>query len=534
MVNKILLILLSIIILGCGKHGRIYTQLIQIDSLLSKELTDSALHEVMRIYPTTLSENELSYYQLLKVQSQYKSYIPINSDSDINLAINYYKGTNDIEKLARAYYYKAGILLDLGNTKQSLICLKEAEKILMGTDYDILHHNIYFMIAVINSRHQEYQLALESSLKALSFSRKLRKKNFICHDYEKISVYYEYIGKKDSALHYINMCIAMIDHIPSKPAINRGGIWGNLGASYMSVDINKAKTFLLKADSIAPQSNVCQCLADIYLQQRDTAKAKEYIIKGISINESPEFKINNIKRLSKLEQETGNYKRANELLQQAQQLKDSLAQKLREDNVKALQLEYDKNTEQRHTATLLIYAIVGIFVVLLLGFAISAILARQSAKAKKKAKAEESHAVELENYAKQIEEQGKQSDKELKAVNRQLAKIKQEVKETGKEQRQQKKILERGHLLYSELISGGNIGQWQRQDFSDFIGYFRLTNSDYAETIAQQYTDLTPTQSILTILEYLGKDDQEIMQILCLTEGALRTQKSRLRQRIIK
>ena len=531
MANKSLFIILSILLLGCGKHKTTYTSLIQIDSLLKEELTDSALHEVMRINPATLSENELAYYQLLKVQSQYKSYIPINSDSVINQVIDYYKGTNDIEKLARAYYYKAGILLDLGKTKQALICLKEAEKILLGTDYDILHHNIYFMIAVINSRHQEYQLALESSLKALSFSSKLGKKDYICHDYEKISVYYEYVGKKDSALHYINMCIAMIDNIPSKPAINRGGIWGNLGASYMSVDINKAKTYLLKADSIAPQSNVCQCLADIYLQQGDTAKAKEYIIKGISINESPEFKINNIKRLSKLEQEIGNYKRANELLQQAQQLKDSLTQKLREDNVKALQLEYDKNSEQKHTDTLLIYAIVGIFFVLLLGFAISVILARQSAKAKEKAKAEERHAVELENYAKQIEEQERLSNKELKTANRQLAKMKQEVKETGKEQRQQKKILERGHLLYSELMAGGNIGQWQRQDVSDFIGYFRLTNSEYAENIDQQYTDLTPTQSILTILEYIGKDDQEIMHILCLTEGALRTQRSRLRQR---
>lgn len=388
------------------------------------------------------------------------------------------------------------------------------------------------MIAVINSIHQEYQLALENSLKALSFSHKLGKKNYICHDYEKISVYYEYLGKKDSALHYINMCIAMIDNIPSKPAINRAGIWGNLGASYMSVDINKAKTYLLKADSIAPQSNVCQCLADIYLQQGDTTKAKEYIIKGISIGESVKFKVNNLKRLSKIEQERGNYKRANELLQQAQQQKDSLTQKLREDNVKVLQLEYDKNSEQKHTATLLIYAIVGIFVVLLLGFIISVILAKQSVNAKKKAKVEENHVVELEKYAKQIEEQGKQSDKELKAVNRQLSKIKQEVKETGKEQRQQKKTLEKGHLLYTELMAGGNIGQWQRQDFSDFIGYYRLANSGYAQYADQRYTALTPTQSILTILEYIGKNDQEIMRILCLTEGALRTQRSRLRQRV--
>lgn len=69
MANKSLFIIFSILLLGCGEHKTPYTSLVQIDTLLSKELTDSALHEVMRINPATLSENELAYYQLLKVQS---------------------------------------------------------------------------------------------------------------------------------------------------------------------------------------------------------------------------------------------------------------------------------------------------------------------------------------------------------------------------------------------------------------------------------------------------------------------------------
>lgn len=530
MANKSLFIILSILLLGCGEHKTTYTSLVQIDSLLSKELTDSALHEVMRIYPTTLSENELSYYQLLKVQSQYKSYIPINSDSDINLAINYYKGTNDIEKLARAYYLKAGILYDAKKGKIAMEYLKDAEDLLKETDEKALLHNILFMISTINYDNHECNLSLEYAKKALQYSMQTRKELHLIYDYERMANAFSCIGQKDSCLYYMKKNLSLIERVNIPPK-HKAGMISNYGMDLIEYDSEQAERVLQKSISIYPLGSTYSALARIQLNKKDTLKAIDLLQKSIENSQEIRIKQANLVRLSKLEQETGNYKRANELLQQAQQLKDSLTQKLREDNVKALQLEYDKNSEQKHTDTLLIYAIVGIFFVLLLGFAISVILARQSAKAKEKAKAEERHAVELENYAKQIEEQERLSNKELKTANRQLAKMKQEVKETGKEQRQQKKILERGHLLYSELMAGGNIGQWQRQDVSDFIGYFRLTNSEYAENIDQQYTDLTPTQSILTILEYIGKDDQEIMHILCLTEGALRTQRSRLRQR---
>lgn len=531
MTNKSLFIILSILLLGCGKHKTTYASLVQIDNLLKKELIDSALHEVMRINPATLSENELAFYQLLKVQSQYRSYIPINSDSVINQVVDFYKGTNDIEKLARSYYLKAGILYDAKKGKMAMEYLKTAEDLLKETDEIALLHNIYFMISTINYDNHECNLSLEYAKKAFQCSMQTNKELHLIYDYERMANAYSCMGQKDSCLYFMKKNLSLIEkvNIPSK---HKAGMISNYGVDLIEYDREKAEEILQKAVLIYPLGSAYSALARIELDKKDTLKAIDLFQKSIENSQEIRIKQANLFRLSKIEQERGNYKRANELLQQAQQQKDSLTQKLREDNVKALQLEYDKNSEQKHTATLLVYAIVGIFVVLLLGFIISVILAKQSVNAKKKAKVEENHVVELEKYAKQIEEQGKQSDKELKAVNRQLSKIKQEVKETGKEQRQQKKTLEKGHLLYTELMAGGNIGQWQRQDFSDFIGYYRLANSDYAQYADQRYTALTPTQSILTILEYIGKNDQEIMRILCLTEGALRTQRSRLRQRV--
>lgn len=531
MANKSLFIILSILLLGCGKHKTTYTSLVQIDNLLKEELIDSALHEVMRINPTTLSENELAYYQLLKVQSQYKSYIPINSDSVINHVIDYYKGTNDIEKLSRSYYLKAGILYDAKKGKIAMEYLKTAEDLLKETDEIALLHNIYFMISTINYDNHECNLSLEYAKKAFQCSMQTRKELHLIYDYERMANAYSCMGQKDSCLYYMKKNLSLIEKVNIPPK-HKAGMISNYGMDLIEYDRKQAEEILQKAVLIYPLGSAYSALARIQLDKKDTLKAIDLLQKSIENSQEIRIKQANLFRLSKIEQERGNYKRANELLQQAQQLKDSLTQKLREDNVKALQLEYDKNTEQKHITTLLIYAIVGIFVVLILGGIISLAFARQSTNAKMKAKAEETHAVEAEQYAKQIEQQEKQNSKELKAVNRQLTKIKQKEKETSKEQRQKRKMLERGHVLYSELMEGGNIGQWKRQDFADFIGYYRLTNSDYTATIDQQYTALTPTQNVLTILEHLGKSDQEIMRILCHTEGALRTQRSRLKQRM--
>ena len=73
--------------------------------------------------------------------------------------------------------------------------------------------------------------------------------------------------------------------------------------------------------------------------------------------------------------------------------------------------------------------------------------------------------------------------------------------------------------------------QWSRQDFEDFIGYYRLTDSRFANATDEEYAELSPSQSVLAILEHTGMDDAGIMRAMNLTNGALRTLRSRLKQR---
>lgn len=528
MKNLYLIFLLSMMLFGCSKHEKNYNRLVEIDSLLLKEMVDSAIFKIKSINPQQLDKQELGYYHLLKTQTQYKAYIPITSDSVINLAIECYKRTNEKEKLARSYYLKAGILYDLKKEKNAMEYLKTAEDLLKGTDENVLLHNIYFMISTINYDYHECRLSLEYAQKAFQCSKHTRKELHLIYDYERMANAYSCIGQKDSCLYYMKKNLSIIEKV-NLPQKHKAGMISNYGMDFIEYDKEQAEEILQRAVSIYPLGSTYSALARIQLERKDTLKAIELFQKSINNSEDYRIKQANLIRLSKIEQETGNYKLAHDLLQKAQNLKDSFALKFREDNVKALQLEYDKNAENAHTSHLLAYAIFGIVVILFLGTVVATIFAKQSAAAKQMVKTEEARATGAEERAIQIE---KQSNRKLKGINRILDSMKQKEKESKKDERQRGRMLEHGHALYTELLAGGNIGRWKRQDFTDFIGYYRMTNGDYAESTDQHYIALTPSQSVLTILEHWGKNDKEIMQVMCLSEGALRTQRSRMKQRL--
>jgi hypothetical protein len=93
------------------------------------------------------------------------------------------------------------------------------------------------------------------------------------------------------------------------------------------------------------------------------------------------------------------------------------------------------------------------------------------------------------------------------------------------------KAMTHGHRLFMELTSGGNIRQWTSADFKDFRIYYDCVDSTFAETIAQNYDQLSPNLYLLSVLEHLGKSDEYIMTTMGLTLGALRTTRSRLNQK---
>ena len=81
--------------------------LINIDTLLTRNLLDSARNELDEISLNRIqSKADSAYYFLLNTETNYRLHGPNPSDSSICYSVNYYESTNNKELLARAYYYK--------------------------------------------------------------------------------------------------------------------------------------------------------------------------------------------------------------------------------------------------------------------------------------------------------------------------------------------------------------------------------------------------------------------------------------------
>ena len=208
-----------------------------------------------------------------------------------------------------------------------------------------------------------------------------------------------------------------------------------------------------------------------------------------------------------------------------------MVKRQQEENVKAVQIEYDRKTEAEQSVIVRRWLWTGIGVVALTGGIVVAILIRRSRREKQQL-AEERQRVE------QLSEEGRKVNKELtKAIGKveQMKRIRHEqdkaISSQQREWQQLGKAMAHGHQLFMELTSGGNIRQWTSVDFKDFRIYYDCVDSTFAETIAQNYDQLSPNLYLLSVLEHLGKSDEYIMTTMGLTLGALRTTRSRLNQK---
>ena len=88
----------------------------------------SALQVLSAIDGATLRDaSDQAYYALLLTQAQYRCYVDIESDSTINVALDYYKRHDgEQEKLTRCYIYKGAVTEVLGDPETAMTYYKQA------------------------------------------------------------------------------------------------------------------------------------------------------------------------------------------------------------------------------------------------------------------------------------------------------------------------------------------------------------------------------------------------------------------------
>ena len=211
----ILTILLLLACTACYRSTRHVTEHLSQAEGLIWAAPDSALHILESISTSRhLTGKEQADYALLLSLAQYRCYIPVSSDSLINLAIEYYKDKNDADKKGAAFYVKGCILEEYTkDIPNALLAYKEAEMCIPDMNEKRYVARIYSSLGYVNKKSFHFEPAKEYYQKALQANIDGKDTVAYASNLLNLSTLYYTLHQADSANRCINTLIDIADSL---------------------------------------------------------------------------------------------------------------------------------------------------------------------------------------------------------------------------------------------------------------------------------------------------------------------------------
>jgi tetratricopeptide (TPR) repeat protein len=518
---KQVLILISILLLisGCN-NSSLKQQLIEIDSITFQDGDTKALELLDKIKPEIIDDEEcLAYYWLLKMRTEIRLQKEINSIDPLEITIKFYKN-KDKGKLARAYGYKSHILEGKGDLKGASTALKEAELLVRNDKKEApLANMIYLSLARINYEAKEFNLALDYGAKSLRYAYLLDNHTNIAFSLLNILMCYHSIGNQDSTSYYIKRCIPLIHNLPESL---RPNFYVNIGNILIDTDIKQAEDYLNKSVTTNPNAFAYRGLARIYYKKGEREKALEMWQKALQ-TDNLYLKTEILQALYNSQQEEGDYKEASQTAMQIAELKDSIAQKEKDEDIRGLQEQFEQEQKRKAERHLYYVTVSAISVFLLIAITAAAYLLYNNTKGKKKLAETIQHLEGYRNRLKVMEQEGKTDSKEVERLNQKIAEL----------QAKQGALLQNGRERYEEIEQGGTTLRWSRNDFTDCIEFYRTVDAAFVTHMEQDYRHLSSKYIFFALMEHLGKTDEELQHIMAISQNTIRSYRSRINNALI-
>lgn len=539
MKHLLILLLLVISIISC-ETGDCSSRLALVDTLLYRDMDDSAQIELDKITAKDLQEtDDHAYYRLLKTQMIFRKGLVIQNDSMIDQSIAYYETSNDKQKLAQAYYFKGRMLCKRGEIKDGMYFLKKAEYQAKDVNDDLLKTKIYMNIGYCIGNADDFAMSANYFKKALEYARFAHNNEFILLNLENLSTIYSFLGRMDSAMICINEYIPLIQ-LSSQS--NQAHTFANIAALYEYIDTKKSKEYANRSIDLMPTSTAFHVLASIYTEECNYTDADSCFRTALELSDELGQQISILQGLFDLKQKNNNNRDLAILSKRIIALRDSFAMKEKRDSIKEVQQLYELSAMKEKTSRSLGLAtvLISVLVVCLLGGGTVYVFQRRRARS----------GLEKERLTinKLTEEQAKllrkveklSSDKDDK--KKQIAELKRKIKAVEERQKtmvaemesRMKDVMARGKELYDEICSDGTIAKWSSDDATCFTEYYVSTHKEFASCLSDGYTKLTDNRKIFLILLDMKKDSDAICRIMNVKQSTLRTFRLRTKGILIK
>lgn len=506
---------------GCGRGESDNQKLVAVGQLLDSGRVDSAcvLFEGVRV--SRLQEaKDSAFYYLLKAQADYRAYRPVDSLGGINFSIRHYQaeGSGGKLRLAAAWFYKGVILYTQGNVREGVFCLERSRQIAEKTQDVVLRHKIYEQFTVVNAEAGDFRAALRYAKLSIRESQRANRTDWLAHTWNNMAFVYSQLGLQDSTAWCLRQNMELLPKLPEK---SRPFVMANLGAFLMQTDTAMARKYLEQSLRIMPTSAAYDNLATLSAQRGDTATASEMWRKALAIATDAPTQTYVLRSLLRYRTSAADWRGAAETAQRLLELADSVERVRPENNVKAVQVEFERmvmSHEYERKVTIALVVIVTLVLLTIIGMLYSWY---------RSYKARAARAVDqllIKSYEAQVDNLRRMAGdktKEIAQLNRKRDQLLEKHHDS----------LKRGYLRYNEVMRGETTVLWRKHDFESFVEYYSLVDVQFVASLSADYDGLSPKQKFFLIMEHAGKSDAEIQAALGVAEVTMRSIRSRIGKR---
>ena len=521
----ILTILLLLACTACYRSTRHVTEHLSQAEGLIWAAPDSALHILESISTSRhLTGKEQADYALLLSLAQYRCYIPVSSDSLINLAIEYYKDKNDADKKGAAFYVKGCILEEYcKDIPNALLAYKEAEMCIPDMNEKRYVARIYSSLGYINKKSFHFDPAKEYYQKALQANIDGKDTVAYASNLLNLSTLYYTLHQADSANRCINTLIDIADSLNDLDLQVK--IYNNIAnRKIFEKNYAEAEKYLIHAIRLSSPhfpNKLSLGLANLYAYTGQKEKADSLFTHLLSC---PDLLVRSNSYLDLLNYFLASHPQEHSYLNHYIALTDSIYKENRAEEVGKIQQKYDNEVLARTNDQLyfkwILTSVVGSLICII---AVTFLqkkwrkanaLQKQIEELEEKKKVLTSSSQENERYVIQISELESQIN-DLKNEKRRLKYFINKTKESKEDKEDDYSSIFKTYLsitkdkTYDKERERDNLRQW-----------LNLTNQNFTDKLIKHYPVLSKSNQLMDVccLTALNLSIEDIATLLGIGE----------------
>jgi len=507
-------VLFLLMVTSCRQHT--YNSVLTAADSIMEDSPDSAYTMLQTITDVSKygDESNRTYYNLLNIQACYKLYKPTPHDSVIRSVVNYYQQSDDKSLLCRAYYYRAMTLYESGKHDEALVLLKTGEQ-LATSIHDVLQLSKYHeSLCMVNFEANCNDLMLKYAQLFLGDAIMLKDTVLISRGFDHVSTSYFRMGKVKESEDYVLKTLPLLHKMSNT---GRAHILTNLACTlHANGHLNQAKRFLLLSLKEYPLANTYAELGDILIEEDSISKAEQCWEKALMSKHST-IVANALTSMYRLNKEKGKHIKALDVLERLTILKDSINHASEQAQLAEIQYKYDKQVVEKRFYQLLAWSFGAALFTIIIVYCLVRYHRHTVKSYSNQLMIMEESIICKQRQIAALEYSGEEHQEEIKALQRQIIKLREQSKER----------LGIGKRIYDKIILGNHLSP--TDDEHCLVEYFSVIHFEIYNQWMHDYQGLSARQIVILMLLNMGKNDAEIAQILCVTQGAVRTNKSRIK-----